>query len=81
MPALSELVTLAGGTVSVIVFVLDVFTVVIVPSPTRSPELCCLETYFLGIVCCLIEAFFLAMGNDSEGILSLATFGDRSPFF
>ncbi|KAI0265773.1 hypothetical protein BGY98DRAFT_1152409 [Russula aff. rugulosa BPL654] len=44
------LVILAGGTVSVIVFV-------------------------------LIGAFFLAMGNDSKGILGLAAFGDRSPFF
>ncbi|KAI0272094.1 hypothetical protein BGY98DRAFT_1003109 [Russula aff. rugulosa BPL654] len=36
-------------------------------------------------VCCRFRTGILEhfpdMGNDSEGILGLATFGDRSPFF
>ena len=50
------------------------------PKSNSEPELCFLDNHFLGVVL-LDWSTFLAMGNDSEGILGLATFGDHSPFF
>jgi hypothetical protein len=78
--ALFERVTLAGGTVSVVVFALACLYCNHRSKSNSEPELCCLEKHFLGIVCCQIGAIFRNMGNISEGILDTRRLNFWQPF-